>query len=49
MLLSVELPIGTSKAVVRKATKNTTAEQGLKRTEVLWMNYEPVKQTSLII
>lgn len=32
-----------------KATKNTTAEQGLKRTEVLWMNYEPVKQISLII
>lgn len=25
-----------------KTSKNTTAEKGLKRTEVLWMNYEPV-------
>ena len=33
-----------------KAYKKTTAEQGLKRTEVLWMNYEPVnKQIDLII
>jgi DNA adenine methylase len=30
-----------------KAYKNTRAEKGLARTEVLWMNYEPVRQLEL--
>jgi len=31
-----------------KAYKNTTAEQGLQRQEVIWMNYETEKQINLI-
>lgn len=30
-----------------KAHKNTTAENGLARTETLWMNYEPARQLGL--
>lgn len=32
----------------RKVQKNTTAEQGLKRTEMLWMNYD-IGQQSLVV
>lgn len=32
-----------------KHTKNTTAESAIKRTEVVWMNYEPFEQLKMSI
>lgn len=32
-----------------KYTKNTTAESAIKRTEVVWMNYEPFEQLKMSI